>query len=125
MRIERKLHQIDAQGKSVGRLASQIALILRGKNKVEYCPYLDMGDLVRVSNLDKFKFSGQKIKQKKYHHYSGYPGGLKTKKIANLSPAQILKKAVREMLPPTKHRIKMLRRLIISAPNASPRRQRD
>lgn len=115
IKIERKLHQIDAEGKSVGRLASQIALILRGKNKAEYCPHLDMGDIVQVTNTDKFKFSGKKIEQKVYHHYSGFQGGLKTKKIADLSPAQILKKAVRDMLPPTKHRINMLKRLIISA----------
>jgi len=116
IKIERKLHQIDAEGKSVGRLASQIALILRGKNKAEFSPHLDMGDIVQVINADKFKFSGKKIEQKEYHHYSGFQGGLKTKKISDLTPAQILKKAVRDMLPPTKHRMNMLRRLIISAP---------
>lgn len=121
MKIERKLHQIDAAGKAVGRLASQIALLLRGKNKTEYCPHLDLGDMVQVFNADKFKFSGKKAEQKKYHHYSGFQGGLKTRKIADLSPEQILKKAVREMLPPTKHRINMLRRLIISAPGAAPK----
>lgn len=118
VKIERKLHKIDAQGQAVGRLASKIALILRGKNKTEYLPYLDMGDMVEVINLDKLKFSGKKIEQKKYHHYSGYQSGLKTKKIADLSPAQILKKAVREMLPKNKHRVNMLKRLIISANKA-------
>lgn len=116
MKIERKLHKIDAAGQSVGRLASRIAQILRGKNKVEFQPYLDMGDLVQVANLDKLKFSGKKIEQKVYHHYSGYQSGLKTRKITDLTPAQILKEAAREMLPKNKHRTNLLRRIIISAP---------
>lgn len=119
IKTERKLHQLDATGKSVGRLASQIALILRGKNKVEYQPHLDMGDIVQVSNIDKFKFTGKKMEQKVYHHYSGYQGGLKTEKIENLSPERILKEAVRDMLPKTKHRVNLLRRLIISLPGAA------
>lgn len=112
-KIERKLHKIDAENKAIGRLATQIALILRGKNKVEYLPHIDMGDLAQIINIDKVKFSGKKIEQKKYYKYSGYPGGLKTKKIADLKPADILKRAVRDMLPPTKHRVNMLKRLII------------
>jgi large subunit ribosomal protein L13 len=114
VKIERKLHKLDAQGQAVGRLASQIAVILRGKNKVEYQPYLDMGDLVLVTNLDKLSYSGKKMEQKVYHSYSGYPGGLKTRKIKNLSAEDILKRAVREMLPKNKHRINMLRRITIS-----------
>jgi len=114
IKIERKLHQIDAKGKSVGRLATQIALILRGKNKVEYLPHLDIGDMVQISNIDKLKFSGKKMEQKIYHSYSGFPGGLKTKKIKDMSAPQILKEAVRDMLPKTKHRINMLRRIIIN-----------
>ena len=114
IKIERKLHKLDAQGQSVGRLASKIALILRGKNKVEYLPHLDMGDIVEVSNVDKFKFSGKKMEQKKYHSYSGYPGGLKTKKMEKMTGKEILKEAVRDMLPKTKHRVNMLRRLIIN-----------
>ncbi|MDP2708467.1 MAG: 50S ribosomal protein L13 [bacterium] len=114
VKIERKLHKIDAEGKSAGRLASQIALILRGKNKPEYLPHIDGGDIVQVANIDKLKFTGKKIEQKKYYSYSGYPGGLKTKKIADLTPARILAKAVRDMLPPTKHRVNMLKRLIIN-----------
>ncbi len=114
VKIARKLHKIDAENKSVGRIATQIALILRGKNKVEYQPHIDMGDMVRVVNIDKLKFTGKKIEQKKYYKYSGYPGGLKTKKIADLKPADILKRAVRDMLPPTSHRVNMLKRLIIN-----------
>ncbi len=114
VKIERKLHKIDAEGKVAGRLATQIALILRGKNKPEYLPHLDMGDMVEVKNIDKLKFSGKKMEQKKYYSYSGYPGGLKTKKIIDVKPAEVLKKAVRDMLPPTKHRVNMLKRLIIN-----------
>jgi len=114
VKIERKLHKIDAEDKAVGRIATQIALILRGKNKVEYLPHLDMGDIVQVINIGKLKFSGKKIEQKKYYKYSGYPGGLKTKKIIDLKPADILKRAVRDMLPPTSHRVNMLKRLIIN-----------
>lgn len=121
IKTARKLHQLDATGKSVGRLASQIALILRGKNKPEYAPHLDMGDIVQVSQIDKFKFTGKKMEQKVYQHYSGYQGGLKTIKISNLTPEQILRQAVRDMLPKTKHRINMLRRLIISIPSAAPK----
>ncbi|MFA6306422.1 MAG: 50S ribosomal protein L13 [Patescibacteria group bacterium] len=112
--MERKIYKIDAEGKAAGRLATEIALILRGKNKAEYLPHLDMGGIVQVINIAKLKFSGKKIEQKKYYKYSGYPGGLKTKKIADLKPADILKRAVRDMLPPTKHRVNMLKRLIIN-----------
>lgn len=125
IKIARKLHQLDATGKSVGRLASQIALILRGKNKPEYTPRLDMGDIVQVSNLDKFKFTGKKMEQKIYQHYSGYQGGLKTKKMENMTAEQILREAVREMLPKTKQRINMLRRLIISLPSAASKAGRQ
>jgi len=113
-KIERKFYKIDAEDKAVGRIATQIALILRGKNKPEYLPHLDMGGLVQVININKLKSTGKKIEQKKYYKYSGYPSGLKTKKIADLKPADILKRAVRDMLPPTKHRVNMLKRLIIN-----------
>lgn len=107
---------MDATDKSAGRLASEIAIILRGKNKPEYVPHIDMGDIVEVSNIDKLKFTGKKLDQKKYYSYSGYPGGLKEKKMKELAennPAEILKRAVREMLPPTKLRDGMMKRLTI------------
>lgn len=114
--MERKLHKIDATDKAVGRIASDIAILLRGKNKPEFQPHIDAGDIVEVYNLDKLKFTGKKIEQKNYYSYSGYPGGLKTKKmsdILNTNPGEVLKRAVREMLPPVKFRTDMLRRLII------------
>lgn len=115
-KMERKLHKIDAEGKAPGRIASQIALLLRGKNKPEFEPHIDGGDIVEVTNVSKMKFSGKKSEQKEYYSYSGYPGGLKTKKISDLiknDPGDILKRAVREMLPPIRFRKDMLKRLII------------
>ena len=115
-KITRKLHKIDAEDKAVGRIATDIALILRGKNKPEFQPNLDCGDIVEVFNIKKLKFTGKKQEQKKYYHYSGYPGGLKEKKMSDLlasNPGEILSRAVREMLPPVKFRKAMLRRLII------------
>jgi len=114
--IERKLHKVDATGKTIGRIATDIATKLRGKNKPEYVPYLDMGDIVEVVNVDKVVFSGKKIEQKKYHRYSGYPGGLKTDKMKDVfakNPGEVLKKAVKQMLPDTRLRNGMLKRLII------------
>lgn len=115
-KIERKLHKLDAEGQAVGRLATSIATLLRGKHKPAYQPNLDLGDIVEVANISKMKFTGRKLDQKEYHHYSGYLGGLKTRKMSAvyaLNPGEVLKKAVREMLPPTKLRPNMLKRLII------------
>lgn len=118
-KIERKLRKIDATGQAVGRLASQIATFLRGKNRPEFQPQIDGGEIVEVSNIDKLKFTGRKLEQKKYFRYSGYPSGLKTVKMKNIKDlgavggAEILKRAVREMLPPVKFRGDMLKRLIV------------
>lgn len=115
-KIERKLHKIDVSGKAVGRVASEIAIILRGKNKPEFEPHMDCGDIVEVSGVKELSFTGKKLEQKKYYKYSGYPGGLKETKLKDLNksrPAEVLKKAVREMLPPVKFRTDMLKRMII------------
>jgi len=114
--IERKLHQLDATDQTVGRLATKIATILRGKNKPEYQPHLDLGDVVEVANIKHLKFTGKKLDQKVYHHFSGYLGGLKTKKMSEIiakDPGEVLRRAVREMLPATRLRPGMLKRLII------------
>ena len=114
--MERKLYKIDAAERPVGRIATEVAIILRGKNKPEFEPHIDCGDIVEVSNLDKMKYTGKKIEQKKYYSYSGYPGGLKEKKMKDLvesNPGEILARAVREMLPPVKFRKAMMKRLII------------
>lgn len=114
--VEKKTHQLDAKDQAVGRLASEIAILLRGKNKPQYQPHLDMGDIVEVKNISKLKFTGNKLEQKEYYHVSGYIGGLKTKKMQDVfekDPGDVLKRAVREMLPPTRLRPGMLKRLII------------
>ena len=114
--ILRKLQKIDATDQAVGRIATQIALMLRGKTKPEFMPHLDIGDIVEVSNIKKLKFTGKKLEQKEYYRYSGYPGGLKTLKMKDLNkkdPADILRRAVREMLPGNKLRDGMMKRLII------------
>jgi large subunit ribosomal protein L13 len=114
--INRKIHKIDATDKALGRLASSIALLLRGKNKPEYEPRIDQGDIVHVENVKKIKFTGKKLDQKKYFHYSGYPGGLKTKKMSEvftINPKEVLKKAVKQMLPANRQREDMMKRLII------------
>ena len=114
--IIRKTHVIDAEGQAVGRLATKVATILRGKHKPEYQAHIDMGDCVQIINIKGLKFSGKKLAQKKYHSYSGYLGGLKTKKMSDVlikNPEKILIHAVREMLPPTKLRVGMIKRLII------------
>lgn len=114
--IERKIYKINAENQTVGSLATKIAVILRGKDKPEYERNIDNGGIVEVANIDKLKFTGKKLEQKKYYSYSGYPGGLKTIKMKELkekNPGLILKKAVREMLPDNRLRNNMLKRLII------------
>ena len=117
MEIKRQKHTIDASGQAIGRVATQAVIFLRGKNKPEYQAHIDMGDFVTVENIVKAKFTGTKFENKEYHHYSGYPGGLKTVKLSRLfekNPAEVLKKAVWNMLPKNKLRSEMIKRLTIS-----------
>jgi len=114
--MERKIQKFDATGMTVGRLATKTALALRGKDKPEFQPHIDSGDFVEITNIDKLKFTGKKLDQKEYYSYSGYPGGLKTRKMSDIlakNPGDVLYRAVREMLPPTRLRTGMLKRLII------------
>lgn len=114
--MERKIHTIDASGEVLGRLATKIAILLRGKNKSNFVPYKDMGDIVIVKNIDKIKLTGRKIEKKKYYRHSGYLGGLKEiplKKVFQKDPAKILKKAVYGMLPKNKLRAIQIKRLKI------------
>jgi len=115
--IKRETHKIDATGQVLGRLATQIATLLRGKNKPEFQPYLDGGDNVIISNAAKIKVTGKKLEQKKYYRYSGYPGGLKEKKMGEVfakDPAEVLTRAVWNMLPKNKLRAQMIKRLKIN-----------
>ena len=114
--ITRKTYKFDATDQAVGRLATQVANILRGKHKPEFEPHLDLGDIVEVSNIEKLKFTGKKLAQRNYYHYSGYLGGLKTKKMGEVfekDPGDVLRRAVREMLAPTRLRNDIMKRLII------------
>ena len=115
--MERKLHKIDASEKIAGRLASEISLLLQGKNKVTYQPHLDCGDKVKVINVAQMKFSGKKLEQKVYYRHTGYPGGIRETKLKDLmkkDPAEVLRKTLYNMLPKNKLRAKMLKRLSIN-----------
>ena len=114
--MERETHTIDATGKVLGRLASEIATLLRGKHKPNFLPYKNMGDFVIVRNVEKLKITGKKMEQKKYFTHSGYPGGWKEiplKILLEKDPAKVLKKAVFGMLPKNRLREKMIKRLKI------------
>ncbi|OGF18346.1 50S ribosomal protein L13 [Candidatus Falkowbacteria bacterium RIFCSPLOWO2_12_FULL_45_10] len=107
---------IDATDKAIGRIASQIAVLLRGKNKPEYQPHLDGGGGVAVINIAKAKFSGVKLKQAEYKRHSGYPGGLVRTKVSEVfakNPGAVLRRAVWSMLPKNKLRRGMIKRLKI------------
>ncbi|WP_100623491.1 50S ribosomal protein L13 [Candidatus Coxiella mudrowiae] len=93
---------VDAKGKTLGRLASQIAMRLRGKHKPEYTPNVDTGDFIVVINVDKLGVTGKKLEDKQYNHHSGYPGGIKTINFNDLQakhPERVLELAVKGMLP--------------------------
>lgn len=107
---------VDAQHEILGRMASQIAMILMGKNHPWYTPHVDTGDFVVIINADKVKITGKKGTTKLYYHWSGYPGGLKIKQMKTFlsqSPVQLIYLAVRRMLPKSKLGRKMLRKLKI------------
>lgn len=116
--IQRQTHTIDASGKILGRLASEIATILMGKNKPHYVPYLDTGDFVVVTNASKIKLTGKKMQDKKYVRHSGYPGGLKVEtfgKIVERRPEYIIEHAVKGMLPHNKLGKQMIKKLKVIA----------
>lgn len=113
-KVNRQQHNIDATDKVLGRLATEIAILLRGKNKVDFEPHIDNGDFVTVANVDKIVVTGNKLEQKVYRRHSGYPGGLKEDQLKHLiveDPAEVLKKAVWNMLPKNKLRDRFITRL--------------
>ena len=112
--IEKKWYLIDAENQVLGRLASQIAILLRGKHKPEFTPHLDLGDHVIVVNAERVKLTGRKVAQKQYTRYTGYPGGLRRKSLSKLldeKPERILMHAVRGMLPKNRLGRRMLKKL--------------
>ena len=110
----KETYTIDATNKILGRLAVETAILLQGKNKPNYTPYLDEGDEVTIINTSKIKVTGKKSEQKKYYRHSGYPGGIKEisyKKLFEKDSNEVLRKAIYGMLPRNKLRAKMMNRL--------------
>jgi large subunit ribosomal protein L13 len=109
--VEYKWYVIDAEGKTLGRLASEAASLIRGKHKPTFTPHVDTGDFVIVINASKVVLTGKKLDQKKYYRHSGYPGGLKTtsaREMINNKPERLLELAIHGMLPKNKlgHQLK-------------------
>ncbi|HZM15351.1 MAG TPA: 50S ribosomal protein L13 [Candidatus Krumholzibacteria bacterium] len=116
--IEHKWVLIDAEGRVLGRVASHVANLLRGKGKPQYTPHLDQGDHVVVTNAAKVRITGDKLQQKKYYKHSGYPGGLRVRSMRELMesrPEEVIMRAVRGMLPATKLGRAQLTRLRVYA----------
>lgn len=115
--MQRETHKLDATDQSLGRLATQVAVLLRGKQKPEFQPNADSGDFVTIENIKKLKVTGKKMDQKKYYHYSGYPGGLKEttlkRLVADKGMGEALRRAVWNMLPKNKQRSEMIKRLTV------------
>ena len=114
--VEQKWFVVDAEGETVGRLASNIATVLRGKHKPSYTPHVDTGDYVIVLNADKVRFTGNKLADKTYLRYSGYPGGQKSttaREVMDKKPLRIMESAVRGMLPKTKLGRAMIKKLFL------------
>ncbi len=110
------MHKIDATNKVFGRLATEVALLLRGKNKAEFEPNLPPKIKIIVENINNISFSGKKLEQKKYFHYSGYPGGMRTRHLGKeleKNPGKIFKKTVYGMLPKNKTRDEIIKNLIV------------
>lgn len=112
--IDRKWYIIDAEGKVLGRLATEIATILSGKNKPIYTPHVDTGDFVIVLNADKIKLTGKKLDQKNYSYHTGYPGGLKQipyRRMMTEKPEKVVQLAVKGMLPKSSLGRNMIKKL--------------
>lgn len=116
--IERKWYVVDAEGKTLGRLAAEVAKVLRGKNKPTFTPHVDTGDHVIVINAEKVRFTGKKLEQKTYFRHSGYPGGSTFVTLGNMlakHPERIVEMAVRGMLPKNKLGAQIYRKLNVYA----------
>jgi len=114
--VDRQWYIIDAEGEIVGRLCTRIAHVLRGKHKPDYTPHVDNGDYIIVINAEKVRFTGDKLNQKEYTRYTGYPGGLKkrtAKEMLQTRPIKVIELAVKGMLPKTKLGNQMYRKLFV------------
>ena len=121
--IERDWYVVDASGQTLGRLASEVAQIIRGKHKPTFSPAVDVGDYVIVVNAEKVHVTGRKLDQKMYYRHSGYPGGLKEFTLGRMleeHPAQVIHLAVKGMLPKNKLGRKMIKKLKVYAGSEHP-----
>jgi large subunit ribosomal protein L13 len=121
--VEIKWYLVDAEGQTLGRLASQIAMIIRGKNKPTYTPYADTGDFVVVINADKIHVTGNKMNDKIYYNHTGYPGGLKQrtlKQMLQAKPEEVLRRAIWGMLPHNRLGRKLMGKVKIYAGTEHP-----
>ena len=121
--IERKWYVVDAAGQTVGRLAAEVAKVLRGKNKPTFTPHVDTGDFVIVINAEKAVFTGKKLTDKMYFRHSGYPGGTTftaAGKLMEKAPEKVIEKAVRGMLPKNRLGAQMYRKLNVYAGSEHP-----
>jgi large subunit ribosomal protein L13 len=128
LEVERKWYVVDAEGKHLGRLASKIARVLRGKTKVQYTPHVDVGDFVVVVNADRVVVTGRKAEQRVYRRHSGYPGGMKETSYEQMlarKPTEILRKAVYGMMPKTRLARKQFKKLKIYAGPEHPHAAQD
>ena len=118
LEVERKWYVVDAEGKHLGRLATEIVRVLRGKNKPQYTPHVDVGDFVVVVNADRVAVTGRKAEQRVYRRHSGYPGGMKEtsyEQMLGRKPTEVLRKAVYGMMPKTRLARKQFKKLKIYA----------
>ena len=121
--VIRKWHLVDANGKTLGRLASRVAILLRGKHKPTFTPHIDTGDHVVIINADKIRLTGNKLKTKTYIHHTGYPGGLKSVTAEHVhakNPTGLVTRAIKGMLPKNPLGKRMARKLKVYAGTAHP-----
>lgn len=121
--VQRNWYVVDGTNQTVGRMCSRIAAILRGKNKTFYTPHVDCGDFIIVTNADKVVFTGNKMEDKEYLNYSGYPGGKKVETAENLlrrRPEVIVERAVKGMLPKNRLGRQMIKKLFVYAGDKHP-----
>jgi large subunit ribosomal protein L13 len=126
--IDRHWYVVDAEGQTLGRLATRIADTLRGKHKAQYTPHVDTGDFVIVVNAEKIAVTGKKLDEKLYHRHSGYPGGLRTRTLReqlDRRPTEVLRKAVKGMLPRNRLSRSQLTKLKIYAGPEHPHEAQD
>jgi large subunit ribosomal protein L13 len=128
LEVERKWYVVDAEGKHLGRLATEIVRVLRGKNKPHYTPHVDVGDFVVVVNADRVAVTGRKAQQRVYRRHSGYPGGMKETSYEQMlarKPTEVLRKAVYGMMPKTRLARKQFKKLKIYAGPEHPHSAQD